>query len=130
MAYSLDEGKTFHKYGKILIENPGIRDFRDPKVLRVGGRLGPWRWRSKTAAGSTGPRNLLDWEKTGVFGPLPEEEAPKGAVWECPDLYALPSQDGRLRWVLTISMQNPYGTGRCAHPVLVGRICKRYVYSL
>ena len=36
MAYSLDEGKTFQKYGKILIENPGIRDFRDPKVIRVG----------------------------------------------------------------------------------------------
>lgn len=110
MAYSLDEGKTFQKYGKILIENPGIRDFRDPKVIRVGDdwvmalavKDSCWFYRS---------HNLLDWEKTGAFGPLPESEAPEGAVWECPDLYALPTQDGHMRWVLTISMQIPMELG-------------------
>ena len=34
IAYSLDEGQTWTKYnGNPVIENPGIRDFRDPKVI-------------------------------------------------------------------------------------------------
>ncbi|HXS56591.1 MAG TPA: glycoside hydrolase family 32 protein, partial [Hanamia sp.] len=33
IAYSLDEGKTWTKYaGNPVLKNPGIRDFRDPKV--------------------------------------------------------------------------------------------------
>src|SRR4051812_17599368 len=33
IAYSLDEGSTWTKYaGNPVIKNPGIRDFRDPKV--------------------------------------------------------------------------------------------------
>ena len=34
IAYSLDNGKTWIKYtGNPVLKNPGIRDFRDPKVL-------------------------------------------------------------------------------------------------
>ena len=33
IAYSLDEGETWTKYEKNpVLKNPGIRDFRDPKV--------------------------------------------------------------------------------------------------
>src|SRR4051794_21144300 len=34
IAYSLDDGKTWTKYANNpVIKNPGIRDFRDPKVM-------------------------------------------------------------------------------------------------
>ncbi len=34
IAYSLDEGTTWTKYvGNPVIKNPGIKDFRDPKVI-------------------------------------------------------------------------------------------------
>ena len=34
LAYSLDEGKTWTKYsGNPVLKNPGITDFRDPKVM-------------------------------------------------------------------------------------------------
>jgi fructan beta-fructosidase len=33
LAYSLDNGKTWKKYsGNPVLKNPGIADFRDPKV--------------------------------------------------------------------------------------------------
>ena len=64
MAFSLDEGQTFHKTGTPLIENPGIHDFRDPKVIRVGDG-----WVMALAAWNQcwfyASKNLLDWEKTG-----------------------------------------------------------------
>lgn len=104
------KGRPSKNTGKFSSRIPGIRDFRDPKVIRVGDdwvmalavKDSCWFYRS---------HNLLDWEKTGAFGPLPESEAPEGAVWECPDLYALPTQDGHMRWVLTISMQIPMELG-------------------
>lgn len=106
MAFSLDEGQTFHKTGTPLIENPGIHDFRDPKVIRVGDR-----WVMAVAVWNQcwfyASKNLLDWEKTGEFGPLPEEIAPAGAVWECPDLYPLTGPDGETHWVLVINLQIP-----------------------
>src|SRR5690349_18205013 len=34
LAYSLDDGKTWTKYaGNPVLKNPGIEDFRDPKVM-------------------------------------------------------------------------------------------------
>ena len=34
IAYSLDEGQTFTKYSENpVIKNPGIKDFRDPKIV-------------------------------------------------------------------------------------------------
>ena len=34
LAYSLDEGKSWTKYeGNPVLRNPGIKDFRDPKVM-------------------------------------------------------------------------------------------------
>ena len=34
IAYSLDDGYSWEKYnGNPVIKNPGIKDFRDPKVI-------------------------------------------------------------------------------------------------
>lgn len=106
IAYSLDEGKTWEKYeGNPVLKNPGIRDFRDPKVL--------WHQQTKnwimtlatkdrvTFYSST---NLREWKKESEFG---EKVGAHGGVWECPDLISL-DYEGRKVWVLIVSI-NPGG---------------------
>ncbi len=88
MAYSLDKGRTWTKYANNpVVKNPGIRDFRDPKVL--------WHEASKqwimTLAVADhveffASKNLKDWAKTGAFG---QAEGAHGGVWECPDLFPM-----------------------------------------
>lgn len=106
IAYSLDEGKTWTKYaGNPVVKNPGIKDFRDPKVM--------WHEESKkwimtlatldriTFYSSS---NLKDWTKESEFG---KDYGAHGGVWECPDLFSL-NYAGKEIWVLTISL-NPGG---------------------
>ena len=86
MPSSLDEGITWTKYeGNPVIENPAIRDFRDPKVFWDDERE---QWVLILAAQQkvmlyTSP-NLKDWTYTADFG---ETVGHHGGVWECPDLF-------------------------------------------
>ena len=106
IAYSLDGGDSWTKYeGNPVIENPGIKDFRDPKVF--------WheetkKWVMVLVAGNHarfyGSENLKEWEFLSQFG---QDQGAHGGVWECPDLFLLPIEDSEeSRWVLTISI-NP-----------------------
>ncbi len=103
-AYSTDDGKswTWHEENPVLA-NPGLADFRDPRVV----------WHRETAAWfmavSAGDRvlfyrstNLLNWEATGEYGvQYPEHRG----VWECPDMLDLgPDQPENARWVLLFSI--------------------------
>ena len=108
IAYSLDEGLTWIKFeGNPVINNPSIRDFRDPKVF--------WdekneQWVLILAAQQkvmiyTSP-NLKDWTHTADFG---ENVGHHGGVWECPDLFPLPVNGGEeQKWVMLVSI-NPGG---------------------
>ncbi len=106
IAYSLDEGATWTKYeGNPVLKNPGIRDFRDPKVS----------WHEETKkwimtlavqdriAFYSSP-NLKDWTRESEFG---REVGAHGGVWECPDLFPL-EHNGEKVWVLLVSI-NPGG---------------------
>lgn len=106
IAYSLDKGKTWGKYeGNPVLPNPGIWDFRDPKVF--------WhkeseRWvmvlatkQSITFYAST---DLKEWTRTDEFG---EGVGAHGGVWECPDLLRFSTDEGE-KWVLLVSI-NPGG---------------------
>ena len=107
IAYSTDKGRTFTKYaGNPVLVNPGIVDFRDPKVS--------WNEQSKQwvmalATKQTitfyGSPDLKNWSKLSEFG---NEKGAHGGVWECPDLFPL-SYDGKTKWVLLVSI-NPGGT--------------------
>lgn len=104
LAFSLDEGKTWVKYtdNPVLI-NPGIRDFRDPKVF--------WHEESKKwvmtlavldrihfyASG-----DLKKWTKLSEFG---QSEGVHTGVWECPDLFPL-KYDGKTLWILIVNIGN------------------------
>ncbi|WP_299129748.1 glycoside hydrolase family 32 protein [uncultured Winogradskyella sp.] len=108
IAYSLDEGMTWTKYSdNPVIKNPGIKDFRDPKVI--------WhnqtnKWIMSLAAGNKimfySSANLIDWTLQSEFG---ADKGEHGGVWECPDLFPIKVEgtDEEI-WVLLVSI-NPSG---------------------
>ena len=108
IAYSLDEGQTFTKYSENpVIKNPGIRDFRDPKIV--------WdsiheKWVMVLAAGQKimfySSSNLKDWKSESNFG---DGIGAHGGVWECPDFFPmLVEGTDEVKWVLLVSI-NPGG---------------------
>ena len=108
IAYSHDQGFNWTKFeGNPVIENPGIRDFRDPKVV--------WdedneQWVMALAVKDVnyfyGSKNLIDWEFLSEFG---KGIGAHGGVWECPDFFKMPIENGEgSKWVLLQSL-NPGG---------------------
>ncbi|MEY2704299.1 MAG: hypothetical protein RL407_361, partial [Bacteroidota bacterium] len=110
LAYSLDKGQTWQKYeGNPVLGNPGIRDFRDPKITQVAQADGKSSWVMTLAARDRvhfyESANLKEWAFLGEFG---QGIGAHGGVWECPDLLSLKAPDGSQKWVLLVSM-NPGG---------------------
>lgn len=121
IAYSTDGGKRFVPYaGNPVIANPGLKDFRDPKVL--------WhepsqRWVMVLVAGDRAhfytSSNLREWSFASEFG---ADSGAHGGVWECPELFSLTcAATCESRWILTISL-NPGGpNGGSAMQYFVGQ---------
>ncbi len=110
LAFSLDKGKTWQKYnGNPVLKNPGIRDFRDPKITKVSQSKGKSTWIMTLAAQDRihfyESPNLINWTFLGDFG---QGVGAHGGVWECPDLIPMKAPDGSQKWVLLVSM-NPGG---------------------
>ena len=106
LAYSLDEGNTWTKYsGNPVLKNPGIKDFRDPKVMWYA-KERKWVMTLATLDHITfySSPNLKDWKKESEFG---KEIGAHGGVWECPDLFPL-KLNGKTYWVLIVNL-NPGG---------------------
>lgn len=102
LAYSLDRGRSWTKYsGNPVLQNPGIRDFRDPKVIW---HQGSGRWIMVLAAHDRimiySSSNLIDWSGEGEF--TATRMAGEG-VWECPDLFPL-SAGKEEKWILLVSV--------------------------
>ncbi|MGI4790817.1 MAG: glycoside hydrolase family 32 protein, partial [Janthinobacterium lividum] len=103
LAYSLDDGRTWTKYaGNPVLNNPGQRDFRDPKVMWYAPEN---KWVMVLAAHDRidfySSQNLIRWTKESEFG---TGHGAHGGVWECPDLIEV----GDKQWVLLVSI-NPGG---------------------
>ncbi|NHE55319.1 glycoside hydrolase family 32 protein [Cyclobacterium plantarum] len=106
LAFSLDNGRTWEKYqNNPVLENPGIKDFRDPKVTQID--QGKWimSLAVKDKISFYASDNLLGWEHLSDFNP---DWAAYGGVWECPDLFPLTTPEGEQKWVLLVSI-NPGG---------------------
>jgi fructan beta-fructosidase len=106
IAYSLDEGKTWTKYsGNPVLKNPGIRDFRDPKVSWHE-ETSKWIMTLATLDRITfySSSDLKEWTKESEFG---KDVGAHGGVWECPDLFPL-ELNGERVWILLVSI-NPGG---------------------
>ncbi|MEU0369744.1 GH32 C-terminal domain-containing protein [Streptomyces sp. NPDC006283] len=97
--YSTDGGRTFtHDGTDPVVPNPGVRDFRDPKVIRDEER-GRWvmTLAENTKIGFYHSDNLREWRYAGGF-------VKEGiGVLECPDLFSLETADGTPKWVLGVS---------------------------
>lgn len=118
IAYSLDEGKTWVKYqSNPVLKNPGVRDFRDPKVF--------WHEQSKNWVASIAAQDqisfyassdLKNWKKLSDFG---KSIGSHDGVWECPDLFPI-EYEGKTVWVLIVNI-NPGGpNGGSATQYFVG----------
>lgn len=102
IAFTKD-GLHCEKYeGNPVIANPGLKNFRDPKLF--------WNkkyncWSVVVSAHDSlyfyRSDDLKSWVKTGVFGP---ENNHYGDVFECPDCFALTAPDGREVWVVIANM--------------------------
>lgn len=106
IAYSTDRGRTFTKYkGNPVISNPGIADFRDPKV-RWHEETKQWIMTLATKQTVTfySSQDLKKWNMLSTFG---DGIGSHAGVWECPDLFPLNYQ-GKTKWVLLVSI-NPGG---------------------
>lgn len=120
IAYSLDKGRTWTTYeNNPVLGNPGIRDFRDPKVIW---HEGSGRWIMVLAVADHvsfySSRDLINWQFESDFG---KDIGGHGGVWECPDLFELEIEgSGRKAWVLLVSI-NPGGpNGGSATQYFVG----------
>jgi len=120
IAYSLDKGRTWKKYANNpVIKNPGLKDFRDPKVM--------WHEASKhwiltMAAGNEirfyRSTDLKNWELSGTFG---KEEGSHGGVWECPDLFEIKTGSGaETKWILLVSIGSGAPNGGSGTQYFVG----------
>jgi len=106
IAYSIDDGKSWIKYkNNPVVRNPGIKDFRDPKVMWFA-KEKKWIMTLATLDRITfySSNDLKNWTKESEFG---ENAGAHGGVWECPDLLPL-DYNGKKVWVLIVSI-NPGG---------------------
>lgn len=120
IAFSIDRGRTWTKYeGNPVIQNPGARDFRDPKVF--------WHDASKNWVLILAVKDhvelwnspdLKTWKKLSDFG---YDLGAHTGVWECPDLFELNIEGEKVKkWVMIVSI-NPGGpNGGSATQYFVG----------
>jgi len=123
IAVSKDGGSTWTKFPGNPVIDAGLKDFRDPKVFWHGLTQSwvmvvalPDQYKVRFYRS----KNLRDWVVASEFGPA----GAVGGVWECPDLFDLPIQDGlgkavydtylkrpASRWVLNVNL-NPGGPAK------------------
>lgn len=119
IAYSLDGGYTWTKYGRNpVLKNPGITDFRDPKV-RWYAPAKKWIMTLATKDRITfySSPDLKHWTRESDFG---NNLGAHGGVWECPDLFPM-QLNGKKHWVLIVNV-NPGGpNGGSATQYFIGR---------
>lgn len=106
LAYSTDEGESWTKYkGNPVLPNPGITDFRDPKVMWFEqGKKWIMTLATKDRITFYSSPDLKSWKRESDFG---ANLGAHGGVWECPDLFPL-QINGKTVWVLLVSI-NPGG---------------------
>lgn len=123
LAYSTDQGRTWSKYAAnpVLAPADAPADFRDPRVFWYDNPSGG-HWVMVLACDQevwfyTSP-DLKNWSKASAFG---ANYGAHGGVWECPELFSLPVEDGpERRWVLVVSVQKGALAGGSGTQYFVG----------
>ena len=121
IAYSNDRGRTWTKYeGNPVIPNPGIRDFRDTKVIWDDEHQ---QWLCVLAAWDHikiyRSDNLIEWTYLSDFG---KEWGSHAGVWECPDLFPITLAGSEKRyWILLLSINPGSSNGGSGTQYFVGQ---------
>ncbi|MGX5715201.1 GH32 C-terminal domain-containing protein [Arthrobacter sp. MAHUQ-56] len=123
LAYSLNDGQTWTKYGANPVLNRNSANFRDPKVFWYSTPDGGyWVMTAVEAADHKvllyKSTNLKDWTALSEFGPANAT----GGLWECPDLFplAVDGDPNNVKWVMVVNI-NPGGVaGGSAGQYFVG----------
>lgn len=108
LAYSNDKGRNWTKFSNNpVLPNPGVNDFRDPKVSWYAPLK---KWIMTLATGNKisfySSADLKNWSFESDFG---IGFGAHGGVWECPDLFEMQVEGSNLKkWVLLVSI-NPGG---------------------
>jgi fructan beta-fructosidase len=125
LAFSRDGGTIWTKYSANPVLDPGLKDFRDPKVFWHAASNS---WVMVVALSDQHKlrmyrsSNLRQWELASEFGPA-------GAItgaWECPDLFSLVvyDPDGHpdgTRWLLSVNVGSGGPAGGSADQYFVGQ---------
>ena len=121
IAFSLDNGETWEKYAKNpVLKNPGIRDFRDPKVRWFEPTQ---RWIMTLAAQDhirfySSP-NLKEWILESEFG---KELGAHDGVWECPDLFPITVEgENEMYWILIVNLNPGAPNGGSGTQYFIGK---------
>lgn len=109
VAFS-DDGIAFAPHpGNPVIQNPGLKDYRDPKLFwnAAHGMYGV-----AVAAGDHveffASKDLVTWQKTGEFS----DQTRVTGIHECPDVFPLAAPDGSTVYAMIASMILPAGGNR------------------
>lgn len=120
IAYSNDKGRTWTKFaGNPVIPNPGIRDFRDPKVI-WDETSGHWLmvFAAKDHVKFYSSPDLKKWDHLSDFG---REWGTHAGVWECPDFFPMAVEGNQQRkWVLLQSINPGAANGGSGTQYFVG----------
>ena len=104
IAYSTDKGRSWKKYEQNpVVKNPGISDFRDPKVF-LHSETNKWIMilAVKDHVELWSSDDLRSWTKLNEFG---REHGAHSTAWECPDLFQVNIEgvEGK-KWVMIVSI--------------------------
>lgn len=120
IAYSNDKGRTWRKYeGNPVVPNPGVKDFRDPKVI-WDEESGQWVmvFAAYDHVKLYGSKDLKSWTYLSDFG---REYGAHTGVWECPDFFPMTIEGtGEKRWVMLQSINPGHPSGGSGTQYFVG----------
>lgn len=117
LAYSHDRGRTWQRHGSQPVLDIGAADFRDPKVFW---HAPSGRWVMVLVKADErkvllyGSPNLREWVALGDFGPAGFTDG----IWEVPDLFEVPVENGQTTaWVLKVDLNpgGPWGGSGCQY---------------
>jgi fructan beta-fructosidase len=122
LAYSHDNGRHWTKYsGNPVIANPGLQDFRDPKVFWYSPSQ---RWIMVVTTGQQvsiyRSTDAKSWQFSSSFGD--EHGAHDERAWECPDLFEMNIEgSAERRWILIVGVQREAYAGGSGTQYFVGQ---------